>query len=134
MQWEMGDGTELLLNNRRWELACVESFQGHVISLLLHGWRLSRNLRTFLARLIVIFHVVSSSELGVRATAHIQRCGQTPRRRCIGYTLYFEDVVHCQPWISRSHWPLAWSPPPCWASKVSGEMISSYRNHSEGHR
>jgi hypothetical protein len=53
--------------------ACVESFQGHVISLSLHGWHLSRNLRTFLARLIVLL-------LDVRATAHIQRCGQTPRR------------------------------------------------------
>jgi hypothetical protein len=57
--------------------AFVESFQGHVIGLSLHGWRLSRSLRTFLARLIVPF---SSSELGVHAAAHIQRCGQTPRR------------------------------------------------------
>jgi hypothetical protein len=57
--------------------AFVESFQGHVISLSLHGWHLSSNLRTFLARLIVPF---SSSGLDVRATAHIQRCGQTPRK------------------------------------------------------
>jgi hypothetical protein len=57
--------------------ACVESLQGHVMSLSLHGWHLSRSLRTFLARLIVPF---SSSELDLRATAHIQRCGQTPRR------------------------------------------------------
>jgi hypothetical protein len=58
--------------------ACVESFQGHVISpSLAHGWHLSSGLRAFLARLIVPF---SSSELDVRATAHIQRCGQTPRR------------------------------------------------------
>ena len=42
--------------------ACVESFQGHVISLSLHGWHLSRNLRAFLARLIALF---SSSELDV---------------------------------------------------------------------
>ena len=33
--------------------ACIESFQGHVISLSPHGSHLSRNLRTFLARLIV---------------------------------------------------------------------------------
>jgi hypothetical protein len=85
--------------------ACVESFQGHAISFSLHGWHLSSNLRTFLARLTVPF---SSSELDVRAPAHIQRCGQTP-----GCT---QDVVQR------------------WASKVSGEMISSYRNHSEGHR
>jgi hypothetical protein len=57
--------------------ACIESSQGHVISLSLHGWHLSSNLRTFLARLVVPF---SSSELDVRTTAHIQRCGQTPRR------------------------------------------------------
>ena len=55
--------------------ACIESSQGHVISLSLHGWYLSSSPRTFLARLIVPF---SSSELDVRATAHIQRCGQTP--------------------------------------------------------
>ena len=57
--------------------ACIESFQGHVISLSPHGSHLSSSLRTFIARLIVPF---SSSELDVRATAHIQRCGQTPRR------------------------------------------------------
>jgi hypothetical protein len=57
--------------------ACVGSPQGHVIGLSLHGWHLSSNLRTLLARLIVPF---SSSELDVRAMAHIQRCGQTPRR------------------------------------------------------
>jgi hypothetical protein len=51
--------------------ACIESSQGHVISLLLHGWHLSSSLRTFLARLVV-------PELDLRATAHIQRCGQTP--------------------------------------------------------
>jgi hypothetical protein len=33
--------------------ACIESFQGHVISLSPHDSHLSRNLRTFLARLIV---------------------------------------------------------------------------------
>jgi hypothetical protein len=54
--------------------ACVESLQGHVISLSLHGWHLSSSLRTFLARLIAPF---SSSELDLRATDHhIQRCGQ----------------------------------------------------------
>jgi hypothetical protein len=61
---------------------CVESFQGHVISSpSLHGWHLSSNPRAFLARLTVPF---SSSELELRATAHIQRCGQTPR----GYGVY----------------------------------------------
>jgi hypothetical protein len=74
----VGNGTQLLLNNRRWELVLNHSrAQGHVISPSLHGWHLSSNLRTFLARLIVPF---SSSELDLRATAHIQRCGQTPRR------------------------------------------------------
>jgi hypothetical protein len=74
----VGGGTELLLNNMRWALgAYVESFQGHVIGLSLHGWHLSRNLRTFLARLIV---PSSSSELDLRATAHIKRCGRSPRR------------------------------------------------------
>jgi hypothetical protein len=34
--------------------ACIGSFQGHVISLSPHGWHLSRNLRTFVARLVVI--------------------------------------------------------------------------------
>jgi hypothetical protein len=57
--------------------ACVESSQGHVISLSPRGWHLSSSLHTFLARLIVPF---SSLELDVRATAHFQRCGQTPRR------------------------------------------------------
>jgi hypothetical protein len=57
--------------------ACVESLQGHVISLSLHGWHLSRGLRGCLARLVVPF---SSSDLDLRATAHIQRCGRSPRR------------------------------------------------------
>jgi hypothetical protein len=51
----VGDGTKLLLNNRRSLGDCVESFQGHVISLSPHGWHLNRNLRTFLARLTVPF-------------------------------------------------------------------------------
>jgi hypothetical protein len=52
--------------------ACIESLQGHVISLSPRGSHLSSSLR-----LIVPF---SSSELGVRAAAHFQRCDQTPRR------------------------------------------------------
>jgi hypothetical protein len=48
------------------------------------GWHLSSSLRTFVARLIVPF---SSSELDLRATAHIQRRGQTPRRAYAG--IYF---------------------------------------------
>jgi hypothetical protein len=46
---------------------CVESSQGHVITLSLHGWHLSSGLRAFLARLIVPF---SSSELGVPCSCH----------------------------------------------------------------
>jgi hypothetical protein len=43
--------------------------QGCVISLSIRGWHPSRNLRTFLARLMAV--PFSSSELGLRATAHI---------------------------------------------------------------
>jgi hypothetical protein len=66
MQWEMvrAASEQQVLG------ACVESLQGHVISLSLHGWYLSSSLRTFLARLVVPF---SSSELDVRATVHVQR-------------------------------------------------------------
>jgi hypothetical protein len=106
--------------------ACVESFQGHVIKLSLHGWHLSSNLHTFLARLIV---PVSSSELDVRATAHIQRCGQTPRR----YGVYSRCCS--LPAMDR---PLPLAPGvvtmPSWASKVSGEMISSYRKSQRSYR
>jgi hypothetical protein len=74
----VGGGAKLLMNNMRWELVLNHSrAMLHVISLSLHGWHLSSNLRTFLARLIVPF---SSSELDLRATAHIQRCDQTSRR------------------------------------------------------
>jgi hypothetical protein len=76
----VGGGTKLLLNNRRWELVLNHSrAMLSCYSLSLHGWHLSSNPPpcTFLARPIVPF---SSSELDVRATAHIQRCGQTPRR------------------------------------------------------
>jgi hypothetical protein len=69
--------------------ARVESFQGHVISPSPHGSHLSSSLRTFIiARLIVPF---SSSELDVRATAHFQRRGQTPRR--YGVSSYCRDTV-----------------------------------------
>jgi hypothetical protein len=99
--------------------ACVGSSQGHVIKLSLHGWHLSSNLHTFVARLIVPF---SSSELDLRDTAHIQRCGQIPRR----YGVYSRCCS--LPTMDR---PLPLAPDvvtmPCWASKVSGEMISSYR-------
>jgi hypothetical protein len=62
----VGDGTMVRDVNEQQALgACVESFQGHVISLSLRGWHLSSSLRTFLARLIVPF---SSSELDLRAT------------------------------------------------------------------
>jgi hypothetical protein len=101
--------------------ACIESFQGHVLSPSLHGWHLSSNLRTFLAPLIVPF---SSSELDVRATAHIQRCGQTDFTEVWGVL----KVLFTIPAMDR---PLPLAPGvvtmPCWASKVPGEMISSYR-------
>jgi hypothetical protein len=79
--------------------ACVDSLQGHVISPSLHGWHLSRSLRTFLARLVVLS---SSSGLDVRAAAHIQRCGQTPRRygvypRCCS-TAYHGSAAPTGPW------------------------------------
>jgi hypothetical protein len=65
MQWEVARAA----SEQHALGACVESLQGHVIiGLSLHGWHLSRGLRAFLARLIVPF---SSSELGLRATAHI---------------------------------------------------------------
>jgi hypothetical protein len=72
--------------------ACVESLQGHVFStgtgthrLSLHGWHLSRNprARAFLARLIVSF---SSSELDLRATAHIRRSGRFLQQEGMGYS------------------------------------------------
>jgi hypothetical protein len=65
--------------------ACVGSLQGHVISLSLHGWHLSRGLRTFLARLIRLVVPFGSSGLYLRAAAHIQRCGRSPRRYVWGY-------------------------------------------------
>jgi hypothetical protein len=68
---------ELLINNMRWELVLSHSRAMFLISLSLHGWHLSSNLRSFLARLVVPF---SSSGLDLGATAHIQRCGQTQRR------------------------------------------------------
>jgi hypothetical protein len=117
----VGGGTKLLLNNsRRWELVLNYSRAMLLASPSLHGWHLSRNLRTSLARLIALF---SSSELDVRAAAHIQRCSQTPRRHGV-YLRCCSLPTMDQPLL---YWPLAWSPPPCWASKVSGEMISSYR-------
>ena len=101
--------------------ACVESFQGLVISLSLHGWHLSRSLRTFLARLIVPF---SSSEFDLRATAHIQRCGRSPRRhgvylRCCSLPTAILDQLL----------PLLTGvvPTAVLGEQRSGEIISSYR-------
>jgi hypothetical protein len=83
---------------------------------------LSSSLHTFLciARLVVPF---SSSELDVRATAHIQRCGQTPRRygvysRCCSLPAMDRPLPRLVPGVA---------PSPSWASKVSDEIISSYR-------
>jgi hypothetical protein len=107
--------------------ACIESFQGHVISLSLHGWHLSSKLRAFLARLIVPF---SSSELDVRATACIQRCGQTQR----GYGVYLRC---CSLPTMDQPLPLATGP---WRGphavvgdqEAPGEIISSYRKPQRG--
>jgi hypothetical protein len=78
--------------------------QGHVISLSLHEWwHLSRKLRTFLARLIVPF---SSSELDLRAAAHIQRSGRSPRR----YGVYSYDVSHCLQYGSAAPTDLCHAP------------------------
>jgi hypothetical protein len=73
---------ELLVNNRRWELVL-----NHCRAMLLAPWpplapRLASELqrcnpRAFLARLVVPF---SSSELDLRAAAHIQRSGRSPRK------------------------------------------------------
>jgi hypothetical protein len=72
MQWEVVRSCYSAIEQQALG-ACVESFQGHAIGLSPHDWHLNRDLRAFLARLIVLF---SSSELDVRATAHIRRCGQ----------------------------------------------------------
>jgi hypothetical protein len=78
MQWEMARAA----SEQQALGACVESLQGHIISLSLHGWHLSSNLRAFLARLVVPF----SSCFGARSSSSchgsydIQRCGQSPRR------------------------------------------------------
>jgi hypothetical protein len=58
----VGGSTELLLNNRRWEL-CVESSQGHVM----RGPSLQGH--------VISLSAARSSELDVRAAAHIQRRG-----------------------------------------------------------
>jgi hypothetical protein len=75
--------------------ACVESFQGHVISLSPHGSHLSSSLRAFIARLMLV--PFSSSELDVRATAHFQRCGQTPRRYGVYPTKMLFTAYHGSP-------------------------------------
>jgi hypothetical protein len=113
MQWEMvRDANEQLALR-----ACVESFQGHVISPSLHGWHLSRDLRAFLARLIGC--ALQDSELDLRATAHIQRRGQSPRR----YGVYLR---YCSlPAMDR---PLPLVPGVVLPTAVlSKQMISSYR-------
>jgi hypothetical protein len=123
----VGGGTKLLMNNMRWELVLNHSRAMVLASRsALSGLHLGSNLRAYLARLIVPF---SSSELDVRATAHFQRCGQTPRR----YGVYLR---RCSlPTMDR---PLPLvpgvAPTPPWASKVFGEMISSYRKPQRSYR
>jgi hypothetical protein len=104
-----GGGTKLLMNNMRWELGSLQLALNHSRAMLLASLapRLASehsNLRTFLARLIVPY---SSSEFDLRATAHIQRCGQTPRgygvySRCYSLlTAYHGSATPTGPW--RGH-------------------------------
>jgi hypothetical protein len=79
--------------------ACVGSSQGHVIGLSLHGWHLSSNLRTFLARLIVPF---SSSELLALWPDSTRVWGVLK----ILFTANHGSSAPTGPWRG-------WSPPPC---------------------
>jgi hypothetical protein len=132
----VGASTQLLLNNnRRWELVL-----NHPRSMLLAsrstvgiGSHLSSNLRTFLARLVAC-PSSARSLVFVRATAHIQRCGQTPRRYGVWGILKMFFTANHGSAAPTAHWPLAWSPPPCWASNLSGEIISSYRKSQRVYR
>jgi hypothetical protein len=65
---------------------------------------LSRNLRAFLARGLTAVPF-SSSELDLRATAHIQRSGRSPRSTGVWgvVTVLFTANHGHGPWISRSH-------------------------------
>jgi hypothetical protein len=78
---QCGRWYELLVDKRRWELVLNHSRAMLLASRSTAGIWLGRSLRASLARLIVPF---SSSELDLRATAHIQRCGRSPR----GYGVY----------------------------------------------
>ena len=79
MQWEVvrAASEQHALGARVDSLQIAGPCYWHQDRLSLHGWHLSRGLRTFLARLIVPF---SSSELDLRATAHIQRSDRSPRK------------------------------------------------------
>jgi hypothetical protein len=122
--WRPSDGGrcsgrwyEMRMNNRRWELVFNHPrAMLLVISPSLHGWHLSSNLRTFLARLIVPF---SSSELDVRATAHIQRRGQSPR----GYGIYLR--CYSLPGLAAPTGP--WRAPHRRAGRGGGRICSGYQ-------
>jgi hypothetical protein len=106
---------------------CVESSQGHVISLSLHGSHLSGNLRTFRARLIV------------PAT---NRCMVNLQIVMLGAPTSLASIMvvgpHHAPAVmhvgdssevgQREHMVRQW------ASRVSGEIISSYRKPQRGYR
>jgi hypothetical protein len=123
----VGGGTMVRAASEQQALgACVESLQGHVISPSLHGWHLSSNLRTSLARLIAPF---SSSGLDLRATDHIQRCGQSPR----GHGVY---VRCCSLPAMDQPLPLAPGvvPTAVLSEQTICEMISSYRKPQRSYR
>jgi hypothetical protein len=99
--------------------ACIESFQGHVITLSPHGSHLSRNLRTFLARLVapatnrcmVSLQIVM---LGAPTSlAGIMVIG--PHHAAVTHVGDSSEVGQREHMVRQ------------WAIRVSGEMISSYR-------
>jgi hypothetical protein len=99
---------ELLVNSRRWELVLNHCAQGHVSAIAaasrsLHGLHLSRNLRTFLARLIV-----PAWSSAVRRLIFVPRLifsALAVLHEGMGYSC---GVIHCLPWSSRSHY--GWIP------------------------
>jgi hypothetical protein len=82
-------------------------------------------LHTFRARLIV---PLSSSELDVRASAHIQRCGQTPRR----YGVYSRC---CSLPTMGQPLPLVpdVAPTPSWARELSAQVTSDLQDKRMTH-
>jgi hypothetical protein len=99
--------------------ACIESFQGHVISLSPHGSHLSRNLRTFLARLIVPATNRCMGSLQIvmlsapTSLASIMVVG--PHHTAVTHVGDSSEVGQREHMVRQ------------WAIKVSGAMIPSYR-------